>query len=320
MVFSTMVPLCNKCNHKNAVYHRRYSGEILCRSCFMNSIEKKTLQTIAKYSMIGFNQKIAVGVSGGKDSLALLHILKKISKRNNNEIIAITIDEGIEGYRNESLSLVKNFCKEKNISLRIFSYKDLFGSSMDDAIIERQSNKFSSCSICGTFRRRALDIASQSVNAEVLATAHNLDDYLQTFMINLFSGDVSRIGWMYPQPIEYSNGLKKIKPFVEIYESEIVFYAFHSGIEFQTDQCPYMNESIRSEFRLFFNDLEKIHPGIKYNCFKSMNKISKIIKTTEKNEQVKNTCINCGETSSNNICSVCITIQMLDLNKKKFNN
>ena len=77
MVFSTMVPLCNKCNHKNAVYHRRYSGEILCRSCFMNSIEKKTLQTIAKYSMIGFNKKIAVGVSGGKDSLALLHILKK---------------------------------------------------------------------------------------------------------------------------------------------------------------------------------------------------------------------------------------------------
>lgn len=137
-------------------------------------------------------------------------------------------------------------------------------------------------------------------------------------MINLFSGDVSRIGWMYPQPIEYNNGLKKIKPFVELYESEIVFYAFHSGIEFQTEQCPYMNESIRSEFRLFFNELEKIHPGIKYNCFKSMNKISKIVKTSEKNEPVKNSCINCGETSSNNICSVCTTIQMLNRNKKIF--
>ncbi|WP_148686096.1 TIGR00269 family protein [Candidatus Nitrosocosmicus hydrocola] len=315
-----MIPQCNKCNKKNAVYHRRYSGEILCKSCFLNSIEKKTLQTISKYSMLRFNQKIAVGVSGGKDSLTLLHILKKISKRNNNEIIAITIDEGIEGYRNESLSLVKNFCNEKEVSLRIFSYKELFGSSMDDAIMERKSNKSSSCSICGTFRRRALDIASQSVNAEVLATAHNLDDYLQTFMINLFSGDVGRIGWMYPQPIEYNNGLKKIKPFVELYESEIVFYAFHSGIEFQIDQCPYMNESIRSEFRLFFNDLEKIHPGIKYNCFNSMNKMSKIVKSTEKIEPVKNTCLNCGETSSNSICSVCTTIQMLDFNKKNFSN
>jgi uncharacterized protein (TIGR00269 family) len=313
-----MVPLCNKCKRKNAVYHRRYSGEILCRSCFVTSIEKKTLQTISKYSMLSFGQRIAVAVSGGKDSLTLLHILKKVSKRNNNEIIAITIDEGIEGYRNESLSLVKNFCMEKEIPLKIFSYKELFGSSMDDAIIKRPSNKFSSCSICGTFRRRALDLASFSVNADILATAHNLDDYLQTFMINLFSGDIDRIGWMYPRPIEYSNGLKKIKPFVELYESEIVFYAFHSGIEFQTDQCPYMNESIRSEFRLFFNDLEKIHPGIKYNCFNSMNKLSKIIKSVEKKYQYKNTCLNCGETSSNDICSVCTTTQMLEINKKIF--
>jgi uncharacterized protein (TIGR00269 family) len=268
--------------------------------------------------MLGFNQRIAVGVSGGKDSLTLLHILKKVSKNNNNEIIAITIDEGIEGYRNESLSLVKKFCQEQEILLKIFSYKELFGSSMDDAIIKRPSDKFSSCSICGTFRRRALDMASLSVDADILATAHNLDDYLQTFMINLFSGDVGRIGWMYPRPIEYSNGLKKIKPFVELYESEIVFYAFHSGIEFQTDQCPYMNESIRSEFRLFFNDLEKIHPGIKYNCFNSMNKLSKIVKSAENNPQAKNTCLNCGETASNDICSVCTTIQMLEINKKNF--
>jgi len=315
-----MVPLCNKCKRKNAVYQRRYSGEILCRSCFVNSIEKKTLQTISKYSMISFDQRIAVAVSGGKDSLTLLHILNKVSKRNNNEIIAITIDEGIEGYRNESLSLVKNFCKEKGIPLRIFGYKELFGSSMDDAIIKRPSDKYSSCSICGTFRRRALDVASLSVNADILATAHNLDDYLQTFIINLFSGDVNRIGWMYPRPIEYSNGLKKIKPFVELYESEIVFYAFHSGIEFQTDQCPYMNESIRSEFRSFFNDLEKIHPGIKYNCFNSMNKLSKIVKSVEKNHRTKNTCLNCGETSSNEVCSVCTATQMLEINKKIFYN
>nr|WP_232037929.1 TIGR00269 family protein [Candidatus Nitrosocosmicus franklandus] len=276
------------------------------------------MQTISKYSMLSFGQRIAVGVSGGKDSLALLHVLKKVSKNNNNEIIAITVDEGIEGYRNESLSLVKNFCKEEEIQLRIFSYKDLFGSSMDEAILERPSDKFSSCSICGTFRRRALDLASISLNADVLATAHNLDDYLQTFMINLFSGDVDRIGWMYPRPIEYSSGLKKIKPFVELYESEIVFYAFHSGIEFQTDQCPYMNESIRSEFRSFFNDLEKTHPGIKYNCFNSMNKLSKLVKSVENNHNMKNTCLNCGETSSNDICSVCTTIQMLEINKKNF--
>lgn len=270
--------------------------------------------------MIQYGEKIAVGVSGGKDSLVLLHILNKISRRNNHHLVAVTIDEGIEGYRNESLSIVKEFCDKIHVPYFIFSYDELFGVSMDEAIEKRPSKKTTSCSICGTFRRRALDLASKKVGADALATAHNLDDYLQTFMINLFSGDVGRIGWMYPQPIEYQNGLKKIKPFVELYESEIVFYAFHSGIAFQADQCPYMHESIRTDFRDFFNNLEKIRPGIKYNCFNSMNKLSKIVKTAEKVVDAKNSCLVCGETSTNQVCSVCTTIQMLEVNKKKYSD
>lgn len=314
-----MVPICNKCHKKNAVFSRQYSGETLCKSCFLDSIERKTIQTMSKYSMTHFGEKIVVGVSGGKDSLVLLHILSKFAKRNNHEIIAVTIDEGIEGYRNESLTIVKDFCNRIGVPSSIFSYEDLFGISMDNAIEKRPSKKVSSCSICGTFRRRALDMASIEMGADVIATAHNLDDYLQTFMINLFSGDVGRIGWMYPKPIEYQNGLKKIKPFVEMYENEIVFYAFHSGIAFQSDQCPYMNESIRTDFREFFNDLEKIRPGIKYNCFNSMNKISKMLKNYESSNEEKNMCLNCGETSTNSVCSVCTTIQMLDIDKKRNN-
>ena len=310
---------CNKCNKRPVVFNRLYSGESLCKPCFIHSIEKKTLHTVSRYSMINYGQRVAVGVSGGKDSLVLLYIIKKILK-NNNDIIAITIDEGIEGYRDESLTIVRNFCHKLGVSFKIFSYKELFGSSMDEAIVKRPSKKVSSCSICGTFRRRALDVAALSMQSDILATAHNLDDHLQTFMINLFSGDVGRIGWMYPQPITYQNGLKKIKPLVELYENEIVFYAFHMGIEFQADECPYMNESIRSDFRAFFNDLEKIHPGIKYNCFNSMNKLSRIVKNSDNDKQIKNACLNCGGISTDEICSVCKTVLMLDMNKKKLKN
>ncbi|HKU83668.1 MAG TPA: TIGR00269 family protein [Candidatus Nitrosocosmicus sp.] len=313
------MPTCNKCNKRPVVFNRLYSGESLCKPCFIHSIEKKTLHTISRYSMIKYGQRVAVGVSGGKDSLVLLYIIKKILKENN-DIIAITIDEGIEGYRDESLTIVKNFCHKLGVSFKIFSYKELFGSSMDEAIVKRPSKKVSSCSICGTFRRRALDVAALSMQSDILATAHNLDDHLQTFMINLISGDVGRIGWMYPEPIIYQNGLKKIKPLVELYENEIVFYAFHMGIEFQTDECPYMNESIRSDFRVFFNDLEKIHPGIKYNCFNSMNKLAKLIKNSDNDKQIKNACLNCGGVSTDEICSVCKTVLMLDMNKKNLKN
>src|SRR3712207_3005557 len=123
-------------------------------------------------------------------------------------------------------SIVKDFCAQLNIESKVLSYQSLFGIDMDRAVIQRSSEKTSSCSICGTFRRRALDIAAETVGADVVATAHNMDDQLQTFMINLLAGDVERIGWIYPEPAQYvQNGMKKIKPFVEIYEYEIAFYA-----------------------------------------------------------------------------------------------
>jgi uncharacterized protein (TIGR00269 family) len=268
--------------------------------------------------MIGYGERIAVGVSGGKDSLTLLSVLKKILKKSNcNDIIAITIDEGIEEYRDESIHIVENHCKKTEIPFKIFSYKELFGTSMDEAMLKRPSKKISSCSICGTFRRRAIDMAAKSVGADIVATAHNLDDHIQTFMINLFSGDVDRIGLMHPTPtpLEYDNGLKKIKPFLELYENEIVFYAFNSGIEFQAEECPYMNESIRSDFRKFFNELEKLHPGIKYNCYSSVNKLSRMVRDSclqNSSSHLKKTCLKCGNITNNEVCSVCKTIFLLE--------
>ncbi len=92
--------------------------------------------------MIGYGERVAVGVSGGKDSLTLLYLLKKILKKNNcNDIMAITIDEGIEAYRDESVNIVKDHCERLNIPFKIFSYKDLFGTSMDEAMVKRPSKK-----------------------------------------------------------------------------------------------------------------------------------------------------------------------------------
>ena len=83
---------------------------------------------------------------------------------------------------------------------------------------------------------------------------------------------------MYPEPVHYgSNGLRKVKPFVEIYEHEIVFYAVPREIPFQSEECPYMHESIRTDLREFLNKLETGHAGIKYNAYNSMTKISKML-------------------------------------------
>jgi cytoplasmic tRNA 2-thiolation protein 1 len=306
---------CTKCHKEPSVYLRAYSGEYLCKKCFVRSIEDKTARTMSRYSMVKYGERVAVGVSGGKDSLSLLYVLKKIFDEHNrsaDDLIAVTIDEGIKGYRDESLAIVKDFCARLGVQSRVVSYKELFGVSMDEAMVIRPSEKMSSCSMCGTFRRRAIDLAAESVGVDVVATAHNMDDQLQTFMINLLAGDVERIGWIHPEPVEYAGGMKKIKPFVEIAEHEIVFYALQREIPFQSEECPYMNESIRTDLREFFNRMEKEHPGIKNNAYASMLKVSERLKTSLEPRRDKK-CSVCGRDATGDVCSVCKTVDALGI-------
>ena len=205
---------CAKCENI-AAYSRKYSGENLCSQCFSNSILRKAAKTISKYKMIKNNELVCVAVSGGKDSLVLLDTLNKMSKTHNFRIFAVTIDEGIPGYRDEALKIVENFCARLKIEHEVFSYKKLFDLTLEESLELRNDQKLSSCGICGTFRRRALDHAAKAINANVIATGHNLDDTLQTFLINILSGDTKKIGWM--DPDTSSNKLRKIKPLSEIY-------------------------------------------------------------------------------------------------------
>ena len=263
--------------------------------------------------MLNYNDKVAIAVSGGKDSLTLLYIMKKILDGHHRatNLIAITIDEGIRGYRDESLKIVQEFCSNIHVPSKVLSYKEIFGMDMDEAIKLRSAEKMSSCSICGTFRRRAMDLAAEAVGANVVATAHNLDDQVQSFMINILAGDVERIGWTYPEPVLYGNNkLKKIKPFVELYEQEIVFYALQRDIPFQAQECPYMHESIRTDLRQFLNKFETDHPGIKYNIYNSTLKISKTVRSSLNTASVQE-CIICRRECTSEICAPCNTIKSL---------
>ena len=291
---------CDKCEN-TAVYSRRYSGENLCSQCFSNSILHKAAKTISKYKMIKNNELVCVAVSGGKDSLVLLDILNKMSKTHNFRIFVVTIDEGIPGYRDEALKIVENFCTQLNIQYKTFSYKKIFDLTLTESLELRNDQKLSSCSICGTFRRRALDHAAKTINADTIATGHNLDDNLQTFLINIISGDAKKIGWM--DPDTSSNKVRKIKPLSEIYESEIVFYAFTNNLPFQTEPCPHMNEGIRTEIREFLNSLELNHDGIKNNMYRTILKISQFM--NESNHKEKRMCLVCGNQCTSRICSVC---------------
>ena len=133
--------VCSACKTREAFFYRQYSGERLCRKCFSESIEAKVRSTITRYHMLNFNDHLAIAVSGGKDSLSLLHILAKLKRsRPKTNFTAVTVDEGIKGYRNEALEIAASNCKKLEIPHHIVSFKQLYGFTLDELISKARKN------------------------------------------------------------------------------------------------------------------------------------------------------------------------------------
>lgn len=299
---------------RRAVYFRTYNGESLCADCFSGSIIEKVKKTISRYEMLHHGDKVGVALSGGKDSTSLLYILNSIMKGHGSELYALTIDEGIDGYRDESIKNAETLARELSIPLLVCSYKEFFGFSLDEALKERSRKnvKVTSCAMCGPLRRRSIDLAAERLGVNVVATAHNLDDIVQTFYINLHSGDPKRIGWLDPdnKPMMTDFSLRRIKPVMEIYEQELAFFAYLNKLPFQSESCPYMNEGIRTEIRLHLNELERKHPGIKHSTLKTILSISSSMKFGEVENKKATHCEKCGRVSTGRLCSVCQTLKI----------
>jgi len=296
------MPDCVRCGGKS-FYTRRYSGESFCSSCFKDAIEEKTRKTVSKYRMISPGERVAVAVSGGKDSLSLLKVLVGLYTPRRNHIVAISVDEGVAGYRDEALEHARSLAASLGVEHTVVSYKEMFGFSLDEALDWKEERDVSSCSFCGVFRRRAIDEAAARAKASVVATAHNLDDYVQTFLMNLMHGDVVRLGWLDPSYADESFPVRRVKPFMEIYEEEVALYAYQTGVPFQSVSCPYMHEGLRSEVRDYLNVMEAGHPGIKNVLLRSsLDVISHYGRSSDK---LSVPCSNCGKPSSSGLCNVC---------------
>lgn len=303
------VPLCDVCKRREAFFFRRYSGMNLCRKCFADSVEEKTRATIAKYGMFAFDDRIAVAVSGGKDSVSLLHVLAKAERRHPKaELVAVTVDEGIRGYRDEALRIAAENCEELDLEHCVVSFRKMFGCTFDQTVKRLKESlemKVTPCAVCGVLRRKALNVTARVIGADKLATAHTLDDEVQTFMLNILHGDVLRIAKEKPLTDEVHPKLvSRAKPFCEIPEMETALYAYVKGIRFQSNPCPYATEALRNDARAMLNGVEEKHPGMKFAIFKSIEKLRPALEETAKREGLGE-CAECGEPTTEKVCRTC---------------
>jgi len=264
--------------------------------------------------MLQRGDKVGVAVSGGKDSLSLLEVLSHLSENKRYELVALTVDEGVAGYREESMEHASWLANKLGVTHVVVSYKSLYGFDLDTALDWEGERDVSSCSMCGIFRRRAIDEAAERAGVTVIATAHNLDDYVQTFMMNLMHGDVDRLGWLDPLIVDTDFPFRRIKPFMEVYEEEVALYAHLSGLPFQSTNCPYMHEGLRSEVRDYLNELEAKHPGMKNVLLSSSVQVASRLSVSKGAEPLP--CSICGKPSTSGVCNVCRMKRLVEQHTK----
>ncbi len=307
--------MCTLCRRKEAVFMRRYSGEKLCGRCFCKSIESKVRGTISKYEMFEPKDKIMVAVSGGKDSVTLLHILTKIEKAFPDAALsAVTVDEGIKGYRDEALKVAKKNCRKLGVKHVVTSFKEMYGYTLDEIVnlIRNKKKKgLTPCSYCGVLRRRALNTAAREAGVDKLATAHSLDDETQTMLLNIIHGDALRIARAKPVlTVIHPKLVQRVKPVCEVPEKEIAFYAYLRRIEFQSIPCPYAQTALRNDIRTMLNRMEEKHAGTKFTVFRSVERIRPALEAMAEEAKLQN-CRKCGEPTVGELCKPCQMLQEL---------
>jgi uncharacterized protein (TIGR00269 family) len=259
--------------------------------------------------MFNYNDNVAVAISGGKDSLSLLSILAKIQEiKPKASLVAVTVDEGIRGYRDEALEIASEICRKIGIKHHVVSFKELFGLTLDELVgwkVKKAESKLTACAFCGVLRRRALNEAALRVGANKLATAHTLDDEAQTMLMNVFRGDLVRLAKEKPvTDYVHVKFVQKVKPFCEILEKESALYAYVNNIKFQTTPCPYASEALRNDMRELLNAMEEKHPGTKFALASSIGRMQPALeKTIDKTDFME--CSQCGEPASSELCKVC---------------
>ncbi|WP_455645287.1 TIGR00269 family protein [Methanosphaera sp.] len=303
--------ICTQCGNKHVIIHRKYNGQRLCSNCFKDSIEKQVLKTVKKEKLVTKGDKVLVGLSGGKDSVALLKILNILKEKNIIELEAVTIDEGISGYREEGVRIAKETAAQLNIKHHIVSFKDKYNFTIDRIMEEemKEKNPQHACTYCGVFRRQIFNQVARDVKATKLATGHNLDDETQSILMNYMEGNVNnmvRIGYKTQSSDERFT--QKIKPLRKIPEKEIGLYVLESGFEVHFDGCPYAHESFRMEVGDFLRETTLKHPTMMYSILNGFEKIKPAIKKdymANKTGLPNGTCEICGEPASQKICKSC---------------
>ncbi len=226
-------------------------------------IAKKVTKAIVDYSLVEDGDRVMVGLSGGKDSWALMQILHVLRQRAPIafSIIGVTVDSGYDGYRHD---LISKTCEERGWEYRIVHTE--IGENIEDLLAENATP----CSLCARFRRGVLYRLATEVGASKIALGHHLDDFIETLLLNLFFAGALKA---MPARLVSDNGEHVvIRPLVGVTEAEARNYAKASALPIIGCCCPACGDLSlqRQRIKRLIAELEVEHPEIKNSMIRAL--------------------------------------------------
>jgi tRNA-5-methyluridine54 2-sulfurtransferase len=266
---------CRVCGKPANISLKAYNTA-LCAEDFTAFIEKRVLSTINKYSLMNDGDTPVVAVSGGKDSLALWHIMNKLGFPADG----IYIDLGIEDYSDISLLKIKKMADDLKRKVFIFHFRDMLGKGIEElAKILRRAP----CSACGMIKRYVMNKVCMDHGYSILMTGHNLDDEASALFGNVLYWKDEYL-WKKDVLLEGREGSlsKKAKPLFLCSEREMAAYAIINGIDYIYEECPFSIGAKSLLYKGILNRLEELSPATKIGFIKGYLRMTKKIKAVDK--------------------------------------
>ena len=229
-------------------------------------LAKKVTKAITEYNLIEDGDRVMIGLSGGKDSWALINILDVLRKRApiDFSLVAVTVDSGYDGYRHD---LISSTCEQRGWEYRI-EHTDI-GDVMDDLL-----DGATPCSLCARLRRGVLYRIAGELGATKIALGHHLDDFIETLLLNLFfAGSLKAM----PARLQSDNGEHVvIRPLVYVTEPEARAYAKEAALPIVGCCCPACGDLSlqRQRAKRLIAELEVEHPDIKSSMIRALGNVA----------------------------------------------
>jgi len=227
------------------------------------ALNKAVGQALHRYNMISDGDRIVVGVSGGKDSMTLMHMLSERQARIpvRYELFAVHIDPGFEGGFSEPL---KNYCEKQGFVLRV--------EHTDYGVMGHSpANRENPCFLCSRLRRKRLFEIARELDCSKVALGHNKDDIIETLFLNIFyAGEIST---MVPSQTFFQGIFTVIRPLAFADESLINMFARDQELPEFINPCPSAKNSKRQQIKALLNDLYRSNKKIKGNIFRSLSHV-----------------------------------------------